>query len=754
MNLSMGTAAGVACMLFASLGQAAAECAQFGSFRYFMSATSNKEISLQWNQSPFDFANLEYKFRVYTNGMLQHLDVATVGTREGDVHHGGQGYFVHYLDLSTKQEFAGFDNADATIQIRIDVRATVEGASSPNYFREQNCPNTLRNGFSIVPTLTIDHDIITGALFFPSTSPTYAPTVPSAAPSFSPTQKPTISPTPPTPAPTSFPTAYVFAPVENIFVESHDCVRDLSVTWLMPSDYNENPDDFWGFRVVISDNTTGYEVERYYSLEDTYDGSTAGIILCEDELTGTQSTAAPTKPFGPSLYWSQSLPAAGTESAIAASVEYGSTFIIRVDSVNNEGLFVNNPFYRSISYSGSDCEEYSKDVCCPAYDGIEYDCDGVIVSNCPVEHTPPKLYDTPAKMQCGWGTQYVPTPPDRPPFVPPPTESPTLSPTNLSKQYCYCVEVTDSPTPLEEQIPTISPTPYPTSCMAEDDFVDLRCGRVNGDSVVLHAFSPTSSDVVYEFCQLCEEDQRHSEDEELPIPGAVPHIYMEVSECLLDVRLMWDVPDDFYDNWETYWGWMIEVSDRNGHLAISRYYSLEETNFDSYIGIYRKLPEVYLCQDEVTGTANVAAPNKEYGHGLYWSGSFPAEAMDAVSSWSYGSAFSVKIYGINRAGMQSRAVGTVGALRLNVDDKGCQSHTVDPEDSNILYNPPKFYNANLKEKCGWHSLDPVPFGRTTPPFAFVDLEGTIGTEPVMPSQKEFLEGCEFHAIPSKASWTR
>lgn len=240
-------------------------------------------------------------------------------------------------------------------------------------------------------------------------------------------------------------TAFVPGPVGQIFVESVDCVLDVPITWTVPDDWTENAEQYWGWRVEVSDRHTDYSITRYVSLEESgqlaedplsFEGGMPTYFLCEDEMTGSANAAAPDKPFGEGLYWDQSLPGGGDATDGLTEVAYGSLFWVRVYGVSILGEY--DPVYVEsaiVMYEAWECEPYAVDVCCPEHEGDggsvhdRLGCGDVFdLAACPVMYDTPKVYGARAKAQCGWGSDFAE--PRRAPIPTfPITSSPTGSPT-------------------------------------------------------------------------------------------------------------------------------------------------------------------------------------------------------------------------------------------------------------------------------------------------------------------------------------
>ena len=130
----------------------------------------------------------------------------------------------------------------------------------------------------------------------------------------------------------------------------------------------------------------------------------------------------PDKPFGEGLYWSGSFPSSGQTSQISPWT-YGNDFAVKVYPVTASGSYVSSGAGGTvrISTGGDDCSSLTKDICCdPNYlgcnDGPSFPYDEFSVAPCSYSpqpaYSPPKLYGSTPKQQCGWADQFVPQPPD------------------------------------------------------------------------------------------------------------------------------------------------------------------------------------------------------------------------------------------------------------------------------------------------------------------------------------------------------
>jgi hypothetical protein len=225
----------------------------------------------------------------------------------------------------------------------------------------------------------------------------------------------------------------------SVFVEEFDCVKDLSVSWTLPSNYLTNPADLRGFRVTVWSNCDligersfceaeefGGFVVRSYSLEEVWDyRGLPTIVLCEDEITGQQSEAAADKPSGDNMYWYNS-------EFVAPEYDSSTLYTIEV-----KALF----FASGESDVGATTTfQYTKYGNCEQYD---YG----------------KKYGEAAKQYCGWDDQY-PSPPAV--AAAGPTQRPTASPTPASvSPTVYPTVSTPHPT-AGVGGETVSPTVYPT----------------------------------------------------------------------------------------------------------------------------------------------------------------------------------------------------------------------------------------------------------------------------------------------------
>jgi len=268
---------------------------------------------------------------------------------------------------------------------------------------------------------------------------------------------------------------------------------DKPLQWEYPPNYHRfyHRDDLWGFKVVISSfNDPSLYTQRYYTVEEVassvYGGRKPGVILCEDELTGTRNPAAPNKPFGRGLYWSP------TRLFEMEPIGYGASYHIKVLAVNVEG--VESPDGVQTSYLGFalnledpdpvpggraewigapkfNCTPFVTDICCPEYrdelgrphngENPSDSCDG-FEEHCP-QYNPSKFYSGYQKSSCGWLDDYPPPPTKSFPW---PTPFPTLYPTS-------------NPTALPSPSPTTSstglPAPSPTACKDAEGTVVVIC---------------------------------------------------------------------------------------------------------------------------------------------------------------------------------------------------------------------------------------------------------------------------------------
>ena len=283
-----------------------------------------------------------------------------------------------------------------------------------------------------------------------------------------------------------------------------------------------------------------------------------------------------------------------------------------------------------------------------------------------------------------------------------PTDTPTYAPTYAPTGAPAYVSPTKSPT---ERPPTKSPTDSPTK-------------------------NPTKSPIY---------------------TGLKPlgSIFVETSDCVLDVPIMFDVPGfnvktvAVTDLPKYVWGFRFQIKDQTLGGVITRYVPLYDVWCKAAKSptpdcMYRSVYFV-VCYDEVTGTQNPAAPTKPYGSGKYWSmttepipGGLSSQSA-YFAPWKYETNYILNIAAVHVTGYVYPSKDS--AIALSGDAKGCAGGGLDMdecctnngklpvgldcdgEDGDDLwqtttcaanmYDPPKYYSSQAKTGCGWLETFPT-----------------------------------------------
>jgi len=151
---------------------------------------------------------------------------------------------------------------------------------------------------------------------------------------------------------------------------------------------------------------------------------------------------------------------------------------------------------------------------------------------------------------------YVECPTDAPTKTP--TTKPTLSPTvspSLSPTESPTPSPTISPTESPTAVPTVSPTYSPTESPTYNPTVSPTYSPTVSPTPS-PTFGPTVAPTNFEFFD-------------------VNRIFVETTDCVLDLPISWEMPSNADENIENLWGFFVEIADRSGTGSISKYYALD-----------------------------------------------------------------------------------------------------------------------------------------------------------------------------------
>ena len=130
-------------------------------------------------------------------------------------------------------------------------------------------------------------------------------------------------------------------------------------------------------------------------------------------------------------------------------------------------------------------------------------------------------------------------------------------------------------------------------------------------------FAVDVPDRAYDFdgVQLCVHEQCATPSPTIFLPDTPKQLLFGADSCVLDNKMAVVGPESAYEDVSQYWGYRVQIEevfprDPSAPVSMVRYFPLINPYYT----------EMILCEDELTGLQNPAAPDKPFGKDLYWRG--------------------------------------------------------------------------------------------------------------------------------------